>query len=331
MKLAIAILNFNGEELLRKFLPTIVKHSLGHDIYVIDNNSSDDSVQIVKSEFPEVKLIELNNNYGYTGGYNKGLKKIDAEVLALVNSDIEVTENWIEPILKCFKKHENLGLAQPKIKDYKSKSHFEYAGAAGGLIDSFGYPFCRGRIFDTVEEDYGQYDQSIAVDWASGACLFVRADLFHELGGFDTGFFAHFEEIDLAWRARNRGYKIASIPKSTVFHVGGATLSTNNPQKTYLNFRNSLLTLLKNLPSKRLLPIIFSRMVLDGLAGLQFLAKGKFQHFIAVLKAHMSFYRKAYTYYKKRKQILNKGANYYNTRSVVWDYFIRKKNKFSEL
>ncbi|MGO4821638.1 MULTISPECIES: glycosyltransferase family 2 protein [unclassified Flavobacterium] len=325
-KIAVVILNWNGVQLLEQFLPTIIQFSPEASIYVADNASTDDSVAFVRTNFPSVQIVINKSNYGFAQGYNEALQHIDAEIYALVNSDIEVTENWLQPILKAFVEESNTAIVQPKILDYKKKSHFEYAGAAGGFIDQYGYPYCRGRIFDTVEEDLGQYDDNCELFWASGACFFIRSTVYHELGGFDASFFAHQEEIDLCWRAINRGHTIQYISKSVVYHVGGATLQQGNPTKTYLNFRNSLLMLSKNLPKEKLYIILFSRMILDGIAGLQFILKGKFSHFVAIIKAHFSFYSLFSNTYKKRTDFQVK--KYYNIRSIVYNYYIKNGKVF---
>lgn len=329
MKIAVVILNWNGEALLQKFLPSIIQHSQEATIYVADNASTDDSIAFVTSSFPEIKIIRNKENGGYAKGYNDALKHLEEDVFCLVNSDIEVSKNWLNPILNTFKTETNTAIIQPKILDFKNKTHFEYAGAAGGFIDKFGYPFCRGRIFDTIEEDKGQYNTNSGIFWASGACFFIRKDVFNALNGFDESFFAHMEEIDLCWRAFNLGYTTKYISESTVYHVGGATLSTTNPKKTYLNFRNSLSTLTKN-ASGNIFILLFTRLTLDGLAAFKFLIEFKFAHILAILKAHFSFYSRLPKLLKQRKQ-LQKKTNYYNVKSVVWSYFANKKRYFSNL
>ena len=258
MKIAVVILNWNGVLLLEKFLPSVLKYSLEATVYVADNASTDDSVSYVKTFFPSVKIIKNSTNLGFAEGYNQALQLIEADFFALINSDIEVTENWLQPILKTFKNEPNTAIIQPKILDFKNKEYFEYAGAAGGFIDQYGYPYCRGRIFDTLEKDNGQYDDNCEIFWATGACFFIRSTVYRELNGFDPVFFAHQEEIDLCWRVFNNGYKIKYISNSVVYHVGGATLQLGNPKKTFLNFRNSLLMLTTvsythlTLPTKRI-------------------------------------------------------------------------------
>ncbi len=314
MKIAVAILNWNGQNLLKTFLPSVVKFSKEATVYVIDNASTDNSVVFLKENFPDVKLIQLDQNYGYAGGYNHGLLQIDADIYALVNSDIEVTENWLLPVLNTFEKEPETVVIQPKIKDYKNKKMFEYAGAAGGFIDFFGYPYCDGRILFRVEEDNAQYDQSKEIFWASGACFFIRKDIFENHQGFDESFFAHQEEIDLCWRIKHTGKKIKFIPESEVYHLGGASLEAQNPFKTYLNFRNNLMMLLKNLPKFLILPVIFIRLILDGLSGIVFLLQGKPKHTWAVIKAHFGFYKRIPKILKQRpKRTIKK---YYNRFSI---------------
>ena len=289
MNIAVVILNWNGILLLEKFLPSVVNYSPQATIYVADNASTDDSISYIKAFFPSVKIVKNDSNLGFASGYNEALKHIDAEIYALVNSDIEVTENWLQPILDTFENEPKTAIIQPKILDFKNKEYFEYAGAAGGFIDEYGYPFCRGRIFDTLEKDNGQYDDTREIFWASGACFFIRSSVFKALNGFDDDFFAHQEEIDLCWRAINKGYKIKYTSKSVVYHVGGATLQQGHPMKTFLNFRNSLLMLTKNLPKEQLYKILLGRMLLDGIAGIQFLTQGKFKHFLGNIESTWVF------------------------------------------
>ncbi len=300
MKIAVVILNWNGQKLLQQFLPSITAYSKQADIFVIDNASTDDSVAFLNRNFPEIKVIQLDRNYGYAGGYNKGLKQIDADIYALVNSDLEVSKDWLLPVIKEFEQHPQTAIVQPKIKDYNNKKMFEYAGAAGGFIDMFGYPYCDGRILFTVEEDKGQYEKRKPVFWASGACFFVKKDVFEDLKGFDESFFAHQEEIDFCWRMHHSGLQAVYIPESTVYHLGGASLDNQNPFKTYLNFRNNLLMLLKNLPASLILPVIFTRLILDGLAGIIFLFQRKPAHTRSIIKAHFGFYKRIPGAWKKR-------------------------------
>lgn len=323
MKIALVILNWNGKALLEQFLPTMVAHSQQANIYVVDNASTDSSVAYVKDNFKEISIIEHPTNEGFAKGYNLAIPQIDADLIGLVNSDIEVTKNWLAPIISYYTENSTASIVQPKILDYNSKNKFEYAGAAGGYIDKYGYAFCRGRIFDSIEEDKNQYKSS-PISWASGACLFIKNNDFKLLKGFDNDFFAHYEEIDLCWRAKNKGLEIHYIENSTVYHIGAATLKVTSPLKTYLNFRNSLFTLIKNLPKKQLIPVLFIRMVLDGLAGVQFLLKGQVKHLFSILKAHFSFYKGISRMYKKRDT--HQETNYYYKKSIVWSYFIQQKH-----
>ena len=320
-KIAVVILNWNGAKLLEQFLPSVMAYSDEAKIYVADNASKDNSIAVIKEKFPAVTIIQNDGNYGFATGYNIALDQVEEEYYALVNSDIEVTKNWLTSILSIFDNQPNIGIIQPKILDYKNKILFEYAGAAGGFIDQYGYPYCRGRIFDTIEKDNGQYNDELEIFWASGACFFIRKEIFRKLNGFDDDFFAHQEEIDLCWRAFNFGYKAKYTPDSVVYHVGGATLNESNPKKTFLNFRNSLLMLTKNLPENKLLPIILVRLMLDGLAGIQFIFKGKFAHCWAIIKAHFHFYHLINRNLKKRKG--NHSENYYHSKSIIYRYFIK--------
>lgn len=328
-QIAIVILNWNGKKLLEQFLPSIVEYSTDASIYVADNASTDDSIDYIKNHYPSVKIISNDANYGYAMGYNVALKEVDEPYLALVNSDIEVTENWLLPIIELFDQKQDIAIIQPKILDYKDKSKFEYAGAGGGYIDRFGFPFCRGRIFDTLETDLGQYNDTLPIFWASGACFFIRRNIFEQLQGFDVDFFAHQEEIDLCWRAKNHGYQVYYCGQSTVYHVGGATLDYQNPRKTYLNFRNSLFMLLKNLPRKNLFLMIFIRLCLDGVAGIKFLFQGNPKHCIAVIQAHFDFYKKAKCFFKKRAP--RQQDDYYYCQSIAKQYFLEKKNYFKQI
>jgi GT2 family glycosyltransferase len=328
-KIAVVILNWNGAKLLEQFLPSVLAFSDEATIYVADNASTDDSIEVIKSQFPSVKIIQNTGNFGYAKGYNDALQEVEEEFYALVNSDIEVTENWLTSVLNLFESQPKTAIIQPKLLDYKKKTHFEYAGAAGGFIDKFGYPFCRGRIFETLEEDQNQYDDELEIFWATGACFFIRKDVFRELNGFDADFFAHQEEIDLCWRAFNLGYKIKYTSKSVVYHVGGATLNEGNPMKTYLNFRNSLLMLTKNLPKNQLLPILFIRLFLDGLAGIQYIFKGKLMHCLAILHAHFAFYKCFRQVYNKRMAIQK--PNYYKITSIIISYFLKNGKVFAKL
>lgn len=328
MKIAVVILNWNGIALLKQFLPSVVAFSPEATIYVADNASTDASVAFVKENFPTIQIVENKGNFGYAKGYNDALQHIEADVYALVNSDIEVTENWLKPIIKTFENQPNTAVIQPKILDFKNIEYFEYAGAAGGFIDKYGYPYCRGRIFETIEKDNGQYDDEREIFWASGACFFIRSAVYKEMKGFDDDFFAHQEEIDLCWRIINQGYTIKYHSDSVVYHVGGATLDQGNPKKTFLNFRNSLLMLVKNVPLKSLYLILFIRMLLDGIAGLRFILQGKWGHFWAVLKAHYHFYRLFSVNYKKRAH--QQTQNYFQNNSIVYSYYINNGKVFDD-
>ena len=329
MKIAVVILNWNGVKLLKQFLPSVVQYSPEATVFIADNASTDDSISFVKANFPSVEIIKNEYNFGFAQGYNEALKSVDADIFALVNSDIEVTENWLQPIIETFKNEPKTAIIQPKVLDYKRKDFFEYAGAGGGFIDKYGYPFCRGRIFETLEKDNGQYNDICEIFWASGACFFIRSSVYKELNGFDADFFAHQEEIDLCWRAFNHSYIIKYNGKSTVYHVGGATLNEGNPKKTFLNFRNSLLMLTKNVPSTSLFQVLLIRMILDGIAGIRFLFQGKLSHFVAILKAHFYFYHLFIRNYKKRE--INQSKKYNKVKSIVYAYFIKSGTVFDKL
>ena len=333
IKTAIIVLNWNGIKWLEKFLPTLVKNSKEGKIFIADNASNDNSVSFIKKEFPEITIIINNKNEGYAKGYNNALKQISAKYFVLINSDIEVTPGWLTPIVSLLETNTNIAACQPKILDYNKKTHFEYAGASGGFIDRLGYPFCRGRIFDNTEEDKGQYNNTIELFWATGACLFTRSSHFWEVGGFDEEFFAHQEEIDLCWRLKNKGYKIMVEPKSVVYHFGGGTLNAISPFKTYLNFRNNLYMLFKNLPTTSLFTIIPIRLILDGIASFTFLnQKNGFSHFIAIAKAHFSLYFAIPRLINKRKKINQKNNLIGKTSySIVFKNKIQKIKYFSNL
>ncbi|GGE17315.1 glycosyltransferase family 2 protein [Psychroflexus salis] len=317
MKIAILILNWNGKKLLKEFLPSIVKYAKNSaSIYVVDNASTDDSVLFLQNEFPDVKVLQLSQNFGYAEGYNRALQQIDEAYAILLNNDVAFKSDVATPLLNLFETNQQISAIQPKILDYKKPDYFEYAGAAGGFIDWFAYPYCRGRVFSAIEKDQGQYNDEIPIFWASGACLGIRVKHFQEAGGFDQDYFAHMEEIDLCWRLQNLGYKIFYTHQAEVFHFGGGTLHNQNPQKTFLNFRNSLFNLLKNAPSKNIYAKLIARMLLDGIAAIFFLCKLQFFHFMAVLKAHFSFY----THFNKMKQKRKTNPNsprYYTRFSVV--------------
>jgi GT2 family glycosyltransferase len=336
MRVAIVILNWNGKALLEKFLPDVIRYSQEvAEIYVIDNNSMDDSVEFLISKFSTVKVVRNKNNCGFAKGYNEGLQQINADYFVLLNSDVQVTENWIRPVIALMESDASIAACQPKLLNYNIRNEFEYAGGAGGFIDKWGYPFCRGRLFDTFEKDNGQYDDTREIFWASGACLFIRSKNFMGAGGFDEDFFAHMEEIDLCWRIRNLGFKIMYCPKSTVYHVGAGTLAKEDPQKTFYNFRNNLLLMCKNHAPEFFYSKFFLRGVLDGLAGFNFLLSGKFSHLVAILRAHFGFYALFFKMMDKRKSI-QRNIKFYATScvyrgSIVWQYFAKGKRKFSEL
>jgi GT2 family glycosyltransferase len=338
MKLvSIVILNWNGKKFLEQFLPTLVKHTTHPEaeIVVADNGSTDDSMEFMDKAFPSVRTLRMEKNHGFSGGYNRALEQIDSTYYLLLNSDIEVTPGWLDPLLKVMEANPKVAACTPKILDYHHKSHFEYAGAAGGFIDRFGYPFCRGRIFDAMEEDLGQFDDSCEIFWGTGACLLVRSDLWKEVGGLDELFFAHMEEIDLCWRLKRLGHVILSVPASKVYHVGGGTLKRGNPMKTFLNFRNNLLLLYKNLPSNKGRLTIFIRMIFDGISALRFLVQGAFKDFWAILRAHKAFYGMKRSYKGMRR--INKTSknnvivNGIYPGSIVADFFLKGKNSFNQL
>jgi len=337
----IAILNYNGERYLESYLPSVLySASTPINIAVIDNASTDDSVQYLEEWHPEVQIIELTDNFGFAEGYNRGMRYVDSEYTVILNSDVQVTKNWLDPILKTMDDNPEIAIVQPKILSLEQKDHFEYAGASGGFIDSLGYPFCRGRIFDSVEEDKGQYDDVIDIDWASGAAMVVRTSVFKNLGGFDGDYFAHMEEIDFCIRARKAGYKIVVEPSSIVYHLGGGTLDYGNPRKVYLNFRNSIFTLFKNEPTGKLLWKLPLRLLLDGVAGVKFLSSGDFASIGAIIKAHWSFFATIGKWTKKRntyKKLIQKYStgktiktSNYST-SIVVDYYLKRKKTFSQI
>ena len=331
MKIAIVILNWNGKKLLEQFLPSVVNFSENDaEIYVADNASTDDSIRFVKENYPDVKIIKNSSNGGYAKGYNDALKHVKADVFCLLNSDIEVTKNWLKPIIEVFKNEKNTAIIQPKLLDFKDKSKFEYAGAGGGFIDLYGYPYCRGRVFNHLEEDKNQFNDQKEIFWASGACLFIRNAVYNKVGGLDEDYFAHQEEIDLCWRIHNIGYTVKYVGNSTVYHVGGATLQESNPHKTYLNFRNSLLNVVKNVPKKWFLFVVFSRLVLDGVAGIKFMLELRPIHTWAIIKAHFSFYKNFFKFLGKRK-VLPKKQDYNLHTSIVWQHFVLGRKKFKDL
>jgi GT2 family glycosyltransferase len=331
---AVVILNWNGQALLEKFLPGVLQSQYPSlQLIVGDNASTDHSVDFVRKNYPDVRIIVNDHNYGFAEGYRKILDQVEADYYVLLNSDVEVPSNWIQPVIDLMERDKSIAVAQPKIKWQKNKTQFEYAGAAGGFLDLHGYPFCRGRLFDTVEEDLGQYNDSVEIFWASGAALFIKSEQWKEVGGLDPDFFAHMEEIDLCWRLKNLGYKVVYCPDAEVYHVGGGTLDANNPYKTYLNFRNNLIILQKNLPLSDAYFRIFIRMCIDFIAWLHFLLQGKTDFAFAVNKAHFHFLKALTVNAKKRgaTQIpFQKHKGQYPS-SIVYDYFIRKIRFFSQL
>jgi GT2 family glycosyltransferase len=336
-KVAVVILNWNTKEHLKTFLPSVIKYTLikGVKIFVADNGSDDDSVNLLNEYFPEVGIIEMERNYGFSKAYNMALAKLEAEYFVLLNSDVEVTENWLQPMISVMDRDKLVAATMPKIRSYEQKDFFEYAGAAGGFIDKYGYPFCRGRVFESLEMDFGQYDAEADIFWATGACMMVRAVLFKLSGGLDEFFFAHFEEIDLCWRLKNRGYQVRFVPSSKVYHLGGGTLPKTSSRKTFLNYRNNLLLLLKNLPDEKLFSVLMRRLVLDGISSLRFLLKAELGNYLAVFKAHFAFYKKIQYYKnfrKEEKKFITR--NYHKeiySKSIVNEYFIKKKYTFASL
>ena len=331
--LSIVILNWNGKHFLEKFLPSVVQHSGNAEIIVADNASTDDSVAFVRSHYPYIRIVQNSSNGGFAQGYNDALSQIQSEFYVLLNSDIEVTEGWLIPLTEAMKDPSVAG-CQPKVLAYNERDSFEHAGASGGFLDENYFPFCRGRIFDQFEKDLGQYDGTIEVFWATGAALLIRAELFHEAGGFDTAFFAHMEEIDLCWRIKKRGYRFLAVPDSVIYHVGGGTLPYLSPKKSYLNFRNSLFMLVKN-HEGMLFPKLFMRMVLDGIAGIRFLIRGEWKQLQSVWKAHLHFYQRLNTLLKQRKELKRFNETFNSTGlyrgNILWSRYVKGITKFSEL
>ncbi len=335
-KVAVVILNWNGKSFLEKFLPIVLKFSDEAQIIVADNQSTDDSVEYLKNNFPQVLVIANPSNDGFAQGYNLALKQVKAEYYVLLNSDVEVTQNWLFPIIQLMDSNPKIAACQPKILDYNHKTKFEYAGAAGGFMDKYGYPFCRGRIFNVLEEDKGQYDDAVEVFWSTGACMFVRAEAFWKVGGFDGDYFAHMEEIDVCWRMKNIGYQIFVEPKSVIYHVGGGTLNKLSPKKTFLNFRNNLITLTKNASPRFLFFKIIYRMILDGVAAFKFLFEGNGTHFFAVIKAHFSFYKHLPSTLKKRDDMrlmpeFKDSTTGVYEKNIVFMHFVKKTKCYNEL
>ena len=332
LKLAVVILNWNGKKFLEKFLPSVINNNPAWaKVFVADNGSVDGSLEFLQKQFPEVERIQLGENFGYTGGYNRALKEIEAEYYLLLNSDIEVSPGWIEPMVEQMDARNDVAACQPKILSYYKPECFEYAGAAGGFIDYLGYPFCRGRIFNHLEEDKEQYDDPAEVFWATGACMMVRAADFYRAGALDDSFFAHMEEIDLCWRLKRTGKKIMCIPASKVYHVGGGTLPKNNPRKTYLNFRNNMLLLAKNLPASKFYPLMLKRIILDQVAAFQFMLKGQVKDSVAVYRAGLSVLKNLRKTRKRGKILEYKEVLPVYKKSIVWKFFIKRTKCFSDL
>lgn len=342
-KVAIVILNWNGKHFLEKFLPAIQATNFpDFRIVVADNASSDDSVNFINNFYPNIQLILFKENYGFAKGYNEALKQVDSEYSVIINSDVEVTNEWLNPIVKLMDEDKNIAACQPKVRAYNKRTHFEYAAASGGFIDVYGYPFCRGRIFNVEEEDTCQYDDVAEVFWASGACLIVRSEIYKKIGGFDDYFFAHMEEIDLCWRIKKAGYKIMVCPQSLVYHVGGGALPYKNPRKTYLNFRNGLILLQKNLTLFKIFWIIPVRLILDHIAAYKALFSDNAPDYFAIVKAHFHFITNQLMWIRKRREanrfiklcsVDKRKPNLYGVykNSLVVDFFIKGKTKFSEL
>lgn len=338
MKVSVVILNWNGKALLEKYLKGVLEYSLydeSIEVVVADNGSDDKSMEFIKETYPEVRCIDLERNHGYAKGYNKALSLLDSEYAVLLNSDVEVTKNWLSVLINYMDANRDVVACQPKIRDLKNKAYFEYAGGAGGYLDFLGYPFCRGRIFNCLEKDEGQYDNVADVLWATGACLVVRLKDYIEAGGFDEYFFAHMEELDLCWRLKSRGYKIRCVPGSVVFHLGGATLSRENPRKTFLNFRNNLLMVYKNTFGLKFVFVFILRFILDYVFFLKLFFTGNFRDAFAVVRARCNFYKiqkaeKKQRDINKRKKIKNTAPGIYGN-SIIFDFYVLGKKKFSQL
>lgn len=336
-KLAVVILNWNGKALMEEFLPSVVRYTPAElaEIVVADNGSTDGSVDMLRNKFPEVRLILLTENYGFAEGYNQALKSVETEYTVLLNSDVEVTEGWLDAPLAALENDPTIACAQPKIRAQRNKAYFEYAGAAGGFMDRYGYPYCRGRILHMIEEDKGQYDSPIDMLWATGACLFIRTEVYKREGGLDSRFFAHQEEIDLCWRLRCRGYRLVCTPASVVYHVGGATLSVESPRKTYLNFRNNLLMVYKNLPETDIRRVMRARFFLDYLAAAKFLATGHWGNAKAIYTARRDFRKMKRTYRPIREENLQKTTQKtipeLSRKSLIVSFYLKGIRKFSDL
>ncbi len=337
MKTAVIILNWNGRKMMEQYLPSVCKYTTGEDVKIVvaDNGSTDDSIDFLRNNYPQIELILLDQNYGFAEGYNRAIAQVDAEYVVLLNSDVEVTENWLTTLTDYMDSHPDIAACQPKVLAYYNKEHFEHAGAAGGFIDRYRFPYCRGRIFAVVEPDHGQYDTPTQIFWATGAALMIRRDLYLKAGGLDAQFFAHMEEIDLCWRLNSRGEKIVCLPQSIIYHLGGGTLNVDNPRKTYLNFRNNLLMIYKNESNERLNKVLCMRKFLDNLAAIVFLLKGDMANFKAVRKARKDFKKMKDDFIDKRNENLKLTTQTifpfnYNG-SIVWSYYALGKKKYAEL
>lgn len=330
-RVAVVILNYNGKELLEKFLPSVIDNSGEARVVVADNNSTDHSQAFIREKYPQVTLIPIATNLGFCGGYNYALRQIEADYFVLLNSDVEVTPDWLTPLITMLDNDPTVAAIQPKILSYKEREKFEYAGAAGGFVDTLGYPFCRGRIFDNLEEDHGQYNDNQTILWATGACMAVRASLYHTLGGLDETFFAHMEEIDFCWRLNRAGHRVMYCGQSTVYHVGGATLGKSNPRKTYYNFRNGMALIVKNLSMGQLVYKLPLRICLDWVAALKFLFTGYGKDFLAVLRAHLYFLINAPAILARRNSSLPYTSTGIFRGSIILEYYVKGRRRFSEL
>lgn len=332
MKVAVVILNWNGRKYLERFLPEVIEYSKDHaEVIIADNASSDDSITYLNQNYPDIRVIQFPINYGFAAGYNKAFEQVESDYYILLNSDMQVTPNWIPPVISLMEKDPMIAACQPKIRAFHEPDKFEYAGAAGGFIDKYGFPFCRGRMFQSIEADEGQYDDAIEVFWATGACMFVRADVYHKMGGLDDDFFAHMEEIDFCWRLKNNGYKVMFCPSSTVFHIGGGTLPKNNAEKTYLNIRNNIIMLYKNIQPGMLIPVFIARVMLDYIASIKFLIDGGFSDLWAVNRAHFYFWRNFRRLRKKREKIVHRKVSNIYWGNIAFEHYIHRRKYYSQL